>query len=417
MEELVRSVLPVVQDAYFYLHENPELGDEEHLASAYIEQRLRAFGYTEFFHSPSAPTAVISRIVGAEAGATIALRCELDARKLSTAVEPEGHEPRSKIDGTMHNCGHDMHTAILLGVAKALQLQRATLTGTVVLLFQPAEETVGGAPLIVADGILDTLGVKAVFAQHCEPDLPVGMAGIEPGTFLAGSAYFHLDLRGSGSHAAHPEDGSDMPVVASEVVRMLSAIPGRTFDIANRPVVISVTKLVCDSLALNVIAPEATIAGTVRSFENPFQEFEGKPSIDEIIRKRLDGLAASFGISYKFELKAGSPPCRNDEDLFTEVVSRLRKQWDGEVVTKTDRYMNSEDFAFYTEKYPCLYVSLGIAKDELGTGGCHTNDFTIHPDCMPFGISLMLELTHIGTRLLAVPRAARLKGRFSCVDC
>ncbi|MDE3819731.1 hypothetical protein [Sinorhizobium meliloti] len=122
-------------------------------------------------------------------------------------------------------------------------------------------------PFIVADGILDELHVQAVFAQHCVPDLAVGSIAMEPGTFLAGSSYFQIKLSGAGSHAAQPEDGSDMPVVASEVVRMLSAIPARSIDIANCPTLIGVTKIVCDAEALNVIIPEAIIAGTVRSLK------------------------------------------------------------------------------------------------------------------------------------------------------
>lgn len=418
MDRRIESVLPIVLGAYEYLHENPELGDEEHLAKAYIEERLRSFGYTEFFSLQKAPTAVITRVIGANPGATIALRCDLDARRLATGVEPAAHKPRSKIDGLMHNCGHDAHAAILLGVAKLLKEEIASLSGTVVLLFQPAEETVGGAPFIVADGILDELHVQAVFAQHCVPDLAVGSIAIEPGTFLAGSSYFQIKLSGTGSHAAQPEDGSDMPVVASEVVRMLSAIPARSIDIANRPTLISVTKIVCDAEALNVISPEAVIAGTVRSFENPKLELPGKPSVETIMRKRLDGLAEAYGISYDFALEPGSPPCTNDEHLFTTVMSSLRKGWDGKIVTDTNRFMNSEDFAYYTQRYPCLYISLGISKDGLGTGGCHTKDFTVHPDCFPVGVSIMFELARIGTEdfFEAAPSKLRLRA-ISCEGC
>lgn len=328
--EQLAAVLPIVHDAYRYLHENPELGDQEFLASAYIQERLRSFGYGEFFAAARAPTAVITRVHADRAGETVALRCEIDARKIAGATEPAANDPRSKIDGVMHNCGHDIHAALLLGIAKLLQSDRTLFCGTVVFLFQPAEETVGGAPYIVADGILERLGVKRVFALHVEPKLPVGFASLEPGTFLAGASYFDLKLSGRGSHAAHPEEGSDMPVVAGEAVRMLTALPARSFEIANRPVVISVTKLVCDSDALNVISPTAALSGTVRAFEDPRQSPAGARSIEAVVRQHLDGLATMHGIEYDFTLREGPPPCTNDESF-------LLRQWQCFVLSGTVR--------------------------------------------------------------------------------
>jgi amidohydrolase len=386
------EAVEIARAAYRYMHERPELGDQEVRAQAYVAERLRQYGFAEFYSVSRAPTAVITKLDSGRPGPTIALRCELDARKIVHAEEPAGHNPRSGTPGLMHSCGHDAHAAMLLGAASILSRDPLCFTGTLVFLFQPAEETVGGAPYIVEDGILERLGVQAVFAQHTQPSLPVGYISIEPGVFLAGSCYFDLELTGAGSHAAAPQNGADLPLVASEAVRTISELPARKLDIANRPALITVTKVVSDSGARNVIPSAASIAGTIRSFEDPRSGTGDVASIEALMRRQLDGLALAHSVKYDLKIVPGSPPCCNDEGLFTHVVAALRSQWPGELMTSTNRYMMAEDFAYYTAKHRCLYFSLGIAKDNLGYGGFHTRDFTIHPDALEWGILLMVLL-------------------------
>jgi amidohydrolase len=387
----IDQVVSIAHTAFEYLHENPELGDEEHLAHEYITNQLKQYGYVDFFSVAKAPTAVITWIDSGRPGPVIGLRCELDARKIVGQEEPLAHQPRSKVPGLMHNCGHDAHAAMLLAVSKLLATRKDAFCGKIVLLFQPAEETVGGAPFIVEDGILQRLGVEALFALHVEPKLSVGKASLEPGVFLAGSSYFKVELTGRGSHAAQPQNGSDMPVVASEVTRILANLPARSIDVANEPTLISVTKLVCDSDALNVIPSSATVAGTIRAFRDPHDDTLGN-SLAALIEQRLAGVSKSFGVDHQLTIRSGSPPCRNDERLFAKAISVLRSKWSGEISTSTRRFMTAEDFAFYTNVLPCLYFSLGIAKEGLGEGDFHTTDFRIHPDALRYGILLWVTV-------------------------
>lgn len=267
--QAISSVSTLVQGAYTYLHENPELGKQEVKAQTYLRQALEAQGITEFVVSTRAPTAVIAVLDSGKPGPVIALRAEMDARPLeSGAIEPANHVPRSLIDGVMHNCGHDVDAAILLGTAAILNANKERFAGKIVFLFQPAEEIAGGADDIVAEGILNRLGVQSIFALHVAPRLAVGGLAITPGFALAGSHTFQLKLKGRGSHAASPSEGTDTPMVAARIATALSTYPARHLDIANRPVVISITRLKADGNASNVIPADAELSGTIRSFED-----------------------------------------------------------------------------------------------------------------------------------------------------
>jgi metal-dependent amidase/aminoacylase/carboxypeptidase family protein len=179
MTEALNNASEIVRAAYMYFHENPELGKKEVQARAYIQAQLKALGFDHFVASLKAPTAVIAILDSRRPGPVIALRAEMDARPLEDKkVEPLDHFPRSRIDGLMHNCGHDVHAAILLGTAAVLIRNQDKIGGKVVFVFQPAEETVGGADDIVNEGILETLGVEKIFAQHVAPGLQAGSIAI-----------------------------------------------------------------------------------------------------------------------------------------------------------------------------------------------------------------------------------------------
>jgi len=394
----IEAILPRVSEAYEYLHRNPELGKKEFKAHDFLKSKLTAIGYTEFVASTKAPTAVIAVLDSGRPGPVIALRAEMDARPIGTNVsEPSTHDPRSEITGVMHNCGHDVHTAILLGAAELLRQNRRNIAGKVVFLFQPAEETAGGADDIVGEGILPRLGVEKIFAQHVAPGMPVGTIAISAGASLAGSSYFTVKLKGRESHAASPQDGDDMPLFAAGVARDLADFPARRLDIANRPVVISVAKLHSASEALNMIPGDAEISGTIRAFEDPQAPATSGKSIEAMLVELLDGLTAARGIKYEWSLRLGSPPTVNNAALFDEAVRGLTGSWPGTLKTTPSRGMFSEDFAFYTRYHHALYFSLGIAQDGLGEVGVHKTDFTVHRDALRNGLTLMTLLAMIGT--------------------
>jgi amidohydrolase len=297
----------------------------------------------------------------------------------------------------MHNCGHDIHTALLLGTAAVLFRNPDKLTGKVVFLFQPAEEVAGGADDIVAEGVLKALGVQKIFAQHVAPGMPVGTISLSPGTPLAGSSYFKLRLKGRSSHAATPFEGDDLPLLASKIVQELSNLPARRIDIANRPVVVSVTKVEAVGSASNILPSQAEISGTVRTFEDPMTSHDGNIPIADLLRLTVERFSTAVGVTHEWEFRRGAPPTTNDHRLFDQVAGALRGTWLGTFDTRPTRGMVSEDFGYYTQVYPALYFGLGIAKDGQGEAGVHTMEFTTSPAAFPYGVRLLVNLAQIGT--------------------
>lgn len=395
----IDEALPVARDAYVFLHTNPELGKKEVKAHAYLTERLRSFGYTEFVASPSLPTAVIAVLDTGRPGATIALRAEMDARPLPDgADEPADHNPRSQVSGVMHNCGHDAHAAILLGVAAMLKKHAGQLSGKIVFLFQPAEEVAGGADDVVRDGTLTRLGVTRIYAEHAAPGMPVGTVGVAPGDTLAGSNYFKLVLTGRSSHAAAPFDGDDVALGAMKVAEEISELPARRLDISSRPVVVSITNFTANSGATNVLPGSAEIDGTIRAYEDPTVAPAGGKSLKDIVTGRVAAVAAAYGLTPAWkEFRVAAPPTRNDLALFAATTPALAAAFPGRVDSAAYRSMYSEDFAYYTAGMPALYFSLGIARDRLGEAGVHSAGFTIHPDALRSGMNLMALLAEIGT--------------------
>ena len=395
--------------AYRYLHEHPELGHEEFLAHSYIKQALTDHGFAEFVESIKAPTAVIAVLHAPRRGPVIALRAELDARSLDNGeAEPLDHDPRSVIPGKMHNCGHDLHAATLLGAALELKKQLRSLRGTFIFVFQPAEETKGGADEIVDEGILQRLGVQAVFAQHSVPGMAVGTEGISSGTPLAGSAYFTLRIGGRGSHVAAPYEGDDLAATTSRLAQALTDWPARHLDIANHPAVISLTRIHADSGQAGSLPTQAEIKGSLRAFENPWQSAEGA-SLKDRIEGFVGGLAAANGVTLDWEWQRGSPPTINDAALFDEMIPSLQRQWHGKLATTYYRGMFSEDFSYYTPAIRSLYFSLGIAKDRLGVGAVHTTRFTVHPEAVSEGVAFLVLLAKTASNALDSYKPAAVK--------
>lgn len=395
----IDDALPVARDAYVFLHTNPELGKNEVKAHAYLTHGLKALGYTDFAVSPSLPTAVIAVLETGRRGPTIALRAEMDGRPLPDgADEPADHSPRSQVKGVMHNCGHDVHAAILLGVAAVLRKNVDRLSGRIVFLFQPAEETPGGADDVVRDGTLEKLGVTKIYAEHSAPGIPVGTVGVAPGDTLAGSNYFKLTLKGRSSHAAAPFDGDDVALGAMKVAEDMSELPARRLDISSRPVIVSITKFEASSGSSNVLPGSAEVDGTIRAYEDPTVAPPGGKSLRDIVTARVAATAQAYGLTPTWqEFRVASPPTRNDLALFTATAPIIAGAVPGRLDTSPYRSMYSEDFAYYTAKTPALYFSLGIAKDGFGGEGVHTARFTVHPDALRSGMGLMTLLAEIGT--------------------
>jgi amidohydrolase len=391
----VAKVMPAVRRDFEAIHRHPELGKHEVETAKLVRRRLGEMGFRDFVEVKGLPTAVIAVLDSGRPGKTIALRSELDARK---AVEKTKLPYASEAPGLMHSCGHDAHAAMLLGAAEVLMARKDTLRGRVVFLFQPAEESPGGADEIVADGVLDRLQVTAMFAQHASPPLPVGEVRISPGPTMAGSNYFTATVHGKGSHAATPAEGGDVVLAAAQLARDLSEYPARHLDLVSHPAVISVTTFNAgDAESLNVLPTEAKFQGTLRTFDDIKAPIGTSPSLFDRLQAYVAASSAAHGVTTQLDLQAASPPTRNDPALYASLIGPLRAHWPAGKLADAPRGMFSEDFSFYTSGRPCLYFSLGVAKDGLGLVSPHSDEFSVHPDALPIGVTLLTTVAMLAT--------------------
>jgi amidohydrolase len=388
LNDEVKRVTPQVIADYKQIHEHPELGKEEVNTAALVRSEMERLGFSVFVPEPTLKTAVIAVLDSGKPGAVVVLRSELDARPGTERVEVDY---KSQDPEKMHSCGHDAHTAILLATADILVRHKAELKGKYVFLFQPAEETPGGADDIVNDKILEQLHANMIFAQHVTPGLPVGTMQVTPGPIMASSIYFTIRVHGSGSHAASPELGSDVIRVAAEVADGLSNFPARHFNVLDEPVVISITHFEAGQKnALNKIPEDAAFEGTIRSFV-PTGSTEAKKLFMRL-EEYLSGMAAANHVSITPDWRSGSPVSINDPELYERLVPRLSKAWSGKLLTEGEKSMYSEDFAYYTKSFPSLYFSLGISDGLRGTHDVHTDEFDISLEALPAGVRFLVTL-------------------------
>ncbi|MDP4097081.1 amidohydrolase [Paenibacillus sp. P96] len=327
------------------LHQYPELSNEEFETTARIRRWLEALGI-RILEYPLR-TGVIAEVGGKHGGPVIALRADIDA----LPVQEETELPfASVVPGKMHACGHDFHTASLIGAAWLLKEREEELEGTVRLLFQPAEEKASGARLVIESGALEN--VRAIFGLHNKPDLPVGTIGIKHGPLMAGGDGFVIEVKGIGSHAAVPEAGNDPIVTASYMVTALQSIVSRNVS-ALDSAIISVTKL-HSGTAWNVIAEQAVLEGTIRTFDE-----EVRNRVLTRFTQVVEGVAAAYGTSASIRWIEGPPPVLNDETLAKlawEETERLGLQ---PVIPAPSPA--GEDFAVYQKHVPGLFVFLGTS--------------------------------------------------------
>ncbi|GMK42006.1 hydrolase [Paenibacillus sp. CCS19] len=325
------------------LHRYPELSHEEFETTVRIRQWLEAADIR--IASYPLRTGIIAEIGGLNGGPIIALRADIDALPIQ---EETGLPFASTIPGVMHACGHDFHTASILGAAYLLKAKEAELQGTVRLLFQPAEEKASGARKVVESGALE--GVSAVFGLHNKPDLPVGTIGIKGGPIMAAADGFVVEVAGKGSHAAVPEAGNDPIVTSAHIVTALQSVVSRNVSPLENAV-ISVTKL-HSGTAWNVIPDKAVLDGTIRTFEE---------TVRRRVRRRFDqvvaGVAAAYETTASVRWIEGPPPVSNDEELAGLAWKEAEALGLLPVVPVPS--LAGEDFAVYQQHVPGVFVFLG----------------------------------------------------------
>ncbi len=358
------------------LHMHPETGFEEHRTSDMIARTLAGLGFE--VHRNVGKTGVVGRMAVGDSTRAIGLRADMDALPID---ELNQFSHRSTIKGRMHACGHDGHVASLLGAARYLSETRR-FNGVVNLIFQPAEEGVGGARAMLADGLFERFPCDAVFGFHNEPKLPVGKFAIRRGVMLAGGAFFDIVVKGKGSHGGHPEHSVDPVLTACHIVTALQSIPARNVGAVDAAV-ISVTRIEGGD-AYNVVPDQAAIRGTARWF---------KPKVLDIIETNMRRLATSigqgFGAGVEVDFRVIFAPLVNaiDETAFAaDVAAEIA----GEANVNRERglIMASEDFAFMLEKVPGAYIHIGNGD----SANLHNPVYDFNDKALPFAAAMYATL-------------------------
>lgn len=330
-------------DFFEELHSHPELSYEEYETTERIKRELHAAGI-EILQTPL-KTGVVAIIRGAQPGKTYGLRCDIDALPIMEETELPY---KSEIPGKMHACGHDFHTAAVLGTALLLQERKEKLHGNVKILFQPAEESSHGAETVLQTGILSD--VEAIFGLHTAAYLPVGTLGIRAGSVMAAVDRFELNITGTGCHGGHPDEGVDTILVAASVIQALQSIVGRNLNPFHTGVV-SVTRIHGGN-TWNVIPDKVELEGTVRSMDK-----EDRVLIEKRMRGIAENTAAAYGAKAELLWYPG-PPATVNEETWSAFAEDVAKECGYEVVPQRNS-TGGEDFAFYLEKIPGCFINVG----------------------------------------------------------
>lgn len=384
LHDEIDEILPGLIADRRYLHENPELGCEELVTSAFVIDRLRALG-VEDIRTGINVTGVTGLIRGTAAGdgpdRVVLVRADMDALPIH---EENDVEYRSQIDGKMHACGHDAHTAILLGLARTLAIRRNEFSGTVKLLFQPSEERgPGGAKMMIEAGVLEDPHVDACFALHMAQDAPIGTIVVKDGALLAASDRFSIEIQGKGGHAAHPDKTVDPVVVGAHVITALQSIVSRNVD-PIEPAVVTVGSLHAGHAA-NVIPDTAQILGTVRTLN---------PDVQALIVKRIEeiatGVCEAMGATATFDYTFGVPATINDPGAVALVrVAATEVVGEDKLITPNPS-MGGEDFSFFLIERPGAMFMVGSNNPERGlTWGHHHPRFDIDEESLAIGLKTM----------------------------
>ena len=362
------------------LHRNPELGYDLPKTSGFVAERLREFGCDQVATGigRSGVVAVIRGTVDTETGGSIALRADMDALPIR---ETSGVPHQSIVAGRMHACGHDGHTAMLLGAARHLAATRA-FSGNIVLIFQPAEEGGAGAKAMLDDGIVQRFGIERVFGLHNLPGLAAGSFAIRPGPIMASADRFDIVVEGKGGHAALPHLCVDPVVVAAEIVLALQTIVARGADPID-PLVVSVTRIEAGS-AYNVIAPQARLAGTVRSLTEKSSQF-AEARIHEI----AEGVAKAHRATARLSYGRGYPVTVNDP-VQTQFAATAAAHVAGQdaVDTAAAPVMGAEDFSYMLRARPGAFIFLGNGD----SAGLHNPAYDFNDAIIPAGVSYWVAL-------------------------
>lgn len=379
-----------------HFHQHPELSNREVETAAFVADQLRAMGLEP--RTGIAGHGVVAVIEGAAGGPVIALRADMDALPVAEEVDlPFASRARGEYEGrevpVMHACGHDAHMAMLLGAAQVLSGLRDQLPGSVVLLFQPAEESVpaaerpAGAELMVAQGVLDDPAVDAVFGIHVFAGIPTGLLGYRSGPALAAADQFEILVNGVQTHGSKPWAGVDPIVIGAEIVGALQTIVSRSSDITKEPAVVSVGQFE-SGVRNNIIPDRARLVGTIRTFDEAMRD-----QIHEQLRRLAEGIAAAHGATASVTIQRGYPVTVNDPALTERMLPTLERVAPGQV-RHGNKITGAEDFSFYAQQVPGLFLALGVTPpDQLeGAASNHSPRFYVDEAALEVGVRTFVHL-------------------------
>ena len=373
-----RELSPRLSEWRRHLHRYPELSYQERETAAFVAQALGAMGVR--CETGMAGTGVVGYIDGVDGSRTVALRADMDALPIH---EAEDREYRSTRPGVMHACGHDAHTACLLGAAAVLQRLRPPTN--VKLVFQPGEEKLpGGASIMIKEGVLG--GVSHIFGQHVMPLIPAGKIGVRSGKYMASSDEIYLSVRGKGGHGAQPHLGLDPVAAAAQIIVSAQQLVSRRAD-PRIPTVLTFGKVLAHG-ATNIIPDEVYIEGTFRTFDETWRD-----EAHRILKNLVEAVATGMGASADLQIVRGYPTLVNDPELTARARIVIESFIGADNVVDLDLWPASEDFAFYTQKIPGFFYRLGTRNEARGiVHGLHTPRFDVDESALEIGAGLLAAL-------------------------
>lgn len=371
------------------LHRHPELGFRETRTAKLIAERLRALGFDEVREQVGV-TGVVGVLKGGRPGKVVAVRSDMDALPIPELIDVPY---KSTVPDVKHACGHDAHMSIALGVAEIFSRLRAEIPGTVVFVFQPAEEGDPdggrtGALRMLDDGLLAGPVPSAIFGLHVMPTLQAGTLGVNVGAAMASSNRFSATITGKKTHAAYPHTGIDPIPVAAQVIDALQTIPSRMNNAAE-PIVVSVSTIAGGN-RYNIVADSVTLTGTVRTLAK-----DGPERVKGLMERAIKGVTEASGATYAFEFPSGNPVTFNDEALTTASLPVLADVMGGrQHILAPPPQMGAEDFAHYQQKMPGLFFFLGVGNTARQiTAMIHTEYFDLDESALPVGVRALASVT------------------------
>lgn len=383
IQELSEQYHSEIVEIRRHMHQYPELSFQEYETSKFIQKELDKIGVP--YHNDIADNGIAALIEGEGGeGPTVALRADFDALPIKEANEVPY---KSRHEGIMHACGHDVHTSSLLGATKILYDLKSQIRGTIKLIFQPGEEKVpGGAHKMIQEGVLQNPEPQSIFGQHVMPELETGKVGFRPGKYMASADELFITVHGKGGHAAMPDMNVDPVVITSQLISSLQQIVSRNSPPFTQSV-LSIGKLWADG-ATNVIPNKVEMEGTFRTFDE-----EWRNKAHERISEICHNTAKALGGSCELDIKRGYPYVNNDPEL-TELARNAAGEYMGpENVVDLDMRATAEDFAYYTHEIPGCFYRLGTGNKAKGiTSSIHTPTFNVDEASLKTGMGLMAYL-------------------------